>query len=123
MNRIEACKCQQELCNGINSLLLKSHNVNSTMLVADLMLCSLHNFNQNLWKVFEKYKIPTNMRNEDNFKFSKEIVDKVYDKDERKNIGDKVKQLRELSAIFACLADSFEIVDKCVNKEVVNVKK
>lgn len=123
MKRIEACKCQQELCNGVSSLLLKLHNVDSMMLVADLMGCSLHDFNKNLWKVFNKYRIPIDMRGEENFKFSKEIVNKVYDKDERKNIGAKAKQLREVSAIFASLADAFDIAEKCVDEEIMNVKK
>ena len=123
MNRLEACKCQQELCNGVSSLLLKSHNVNSIMLVADLMGCSLHDFNKNLWKVFEKYDIPTDMWGKENFKFSKEIIKKIYDKDEKKKIGDKVKTMRELSAVFASLADAFDIVEKCVDEEIVNVKK
>ena len=123
MKRIEACKCQQELCNGVSSLSLKIHNVDSTMLVADLMGCSLHDFNKNLWKVFEKYDIPTDMLGKENFKFSKEIVEKIYDRDERKKIRDKIKALRELSAIFASLADAFDIVEKCVDEEIVNVKK
>lgn len=78
-------------------MLLKLHNVNPTMLIADLMGCSLHDFNKNLWKVFNKYDIPTDMRCEENFKFSEEIVNKVHDRDERKKIGDKVKALREFS--------------------------
>lgn len=56
--RVEAAKTQQDLAKMLISFLSRMHNIDTSLLLADLMLCSTHDSNKILYKALHEHNIP-----------------------------------------------------------------
>ena len=56
--RVEAAKTQQDLAKMLVSFLSRLHNIDASLLLADLMLCSTHDSNKILYNTLHEHKIP-----------------------------------------------------------------
>ena len=58
VKRVEAAKTQQDLAKMLISFLSRLHNIDASLLLADLMLCSTHDSNKILYKALHEHNIP-----------------------------------------------------------------
>lgn len=84
--RAEASKTQQDLAEMLISLLSKMHNIDASLLLADLMLCSTHDSNKILYNALHEHNIPDEYFakwshpdcEEKYWKFSKAVYDAAH---------------------------------------------
>lgn len=56
--RVEASKTQHDLAKMLMSFLSGLHNIDASLLLADLMLCNTHDSNKVLYKALHEHNIP-----------------------------------------------------------------
>lgn len=113
--KVEATRIQQELCDKVfTGGLLSLHGCVGHELVPALMTMNVHTANKAFYRVLNDHKIE---RSADDFKYSSKVDELgAFVKEDQelypKAFGRKGKQLRELAAIFATMADTFDVIDK-----------